>query len=85
MYNLYGIRIFYRGFPCSYICETVGRGVYLFTYEYIKHYFYNQSPNSNDKPVSVKIIGTHLRIHLFISHSLICYLQLLHPLVALVG
>ena len=73
MYNLYGIRIFYRGFPCSYICETVGRGVYLFTYEYIKHYFYKQSPDSNDKPVSVKIIGTHsLTIHLFttiLTHS----------------
>lgn len=60
MYNLYGIRIFYRGYPCSYICETVGRGVYLYTYEYIKHYFYEKSVDPNDKSVWVKVIGINL-------------------------
>lgn len=51
IYASRGIRSFYRAYGCSFVMESPGRGVYLWTYEYVKALLSNwKHPHMVDHP-----------------------------------
>ena len=56
LYKNYGIKGFYKGYGPMFIMESFGRGVYLWTYEYVKRLLEPENQRK-DNSMSTKIIA----------------------------
>jgi solute carrier family 25 (mitochondrial carnitine/acylcarnitine transporter), member 20/29 len=56
VYKNYGFKGFYRGFSLMFVMESFGRGVYLWTYEFVKR-FLEPDSGKNDHSMTTKIVS----------------------------